>query len=73
LVFRTLSRKRAGAFDFQPAATPPTLAQAVLWIARIGGFLVRKDDGAPGPHVLWHGFQHLPHITDMFLIMRRHE
>lgn len=57
----------------EPAATPPTLAQAVAWIARLGGFLARKRDGAPGPHVLWRGFQHLPYITDMFLIMRRNE
>jgi hypothetical protein len=57
----------------EPAATPPTLVQAVLWIARLGGFLARKGDGAPGPHVLWRGFQHLPYITDMFLIMRRNE
>jgi hypothetical protein len=57
----------------EPAATPPTLTEAVLWIAKLGGFLARKGDGAPGPHVLWRGFQHLPHITDMFLIMRRNE
>lgn len=57
----------------EPAATPPTLAQAVLWIARLGGFLARTGDGAPGPQVLWRGFQHLPYITDMFLIMRRNE
>lgn len=57
----------------EPAIKPPTLAQAVLWIAKLGGFLARKSDGAPGPHVLWRGFQHLPHITDMFLIMRRRE
>jgi hypothetical protein len=53
-----------------PIATPPSLADAVLWIAKLGGFLARKGDGPPGPHVLWRGFQHLPHITDMFLIMR---
>ncbi len=57
----------------EPTATPPTLAEAVLWIARLGGFLARKGDGAPGPHVLWRGFQHLLYITDMFLIMRRNE
>lgn len=57
----------------EPAPTPPPLAEAVLWIARLGGFLDRKGDGAPGPHVLWRGFQHLPYITDMFLIMRRDE
>ena len=26
----------------------PTLEQAVLWIARLGGFLARKRDGFPG-------------------------
>jgi hypothetical protein len=57
----------------EPAPTPPTLAQAVSWIARLGGFLARKGDGPPGPHVLWRGFEHLPYITDMFLIMRRNE
>jgi hypothetical protein len=57
----------------EPISTPPSLAEAVLWIAKLGGFLARKGDGAPGPHVLWRGFQHLPHITDMFLIMRRNE
>ena len=56
-----------------PAATPPSLAQAISWIARLGGFLVRKGDGDPGPHVLWRGFQHLDHITEMFLIMRSNE
>ena len=29
-------------------AAPPPLAQAVGWIARLGGFLGRKGDGAPG-------------------------
>jgi len=56
-----------------PAAAPPTLGEAILWIAKLGGFLARKSDGVPGPHVLWRGFQHLPYITDMFLIMRRNE
>ncbi len=57
----------------RPGATPPSLAQAMSWIARLGGFLARKGDGDPGPHVLWRGFQHLDHITEMFLIMRRNE
>lgn len=57
----------------EPAAIPPTLAEAVLWIAKLGDFLARKGDGLPGPHVLWRGFQHLSYITDMFLIMRRNE
>jgi len=56
-----------------PRNTQPFLAKAVLWIAKLGGFLARKNDGEPGPQVLWRGFQHLPYITDMFLIMRQNE
>ena len=57
----------------EPTATPRSLGQAVLWIAKLGGFLARKNDGEPGPQVLWRGFQHLPYITNMFLIMRQNE
>ncbi|MGH2346762.1 MAG: IS4 family transposase [Chloroflexota bacterium] len=45
---------------------PPTLAQAVRWIAMLGGFLGRKGDGPPGPTVLWRGFQRLTDLTAMF-------
>ena len=38
-----------------PHTTPPTLAEAVDWIARLGGFLGRKGDGSPGVKVLWRG------------------
>jgi hypothetical protein len=41
-----------------------------LWIAKLGGFLARKNEGDPGPQVLWGGLQYLPYTTDMFLIMR---
>ena len=47
-------------------ATPPTLCQAVRWIAKLGGFLGRTGDGEPGPTVLWRGFQHLTDLTWMF-------
>lgn len=46
-----------------PPATAPTIRQAVLWIARLGGFLGRKSDGEPGPIVLWRGLQQLQAIT----------
>ena len=48
-----------------PPTTPPTLQQAVRWIARLGGFLDRRSDGDPGPIVLWRGFQHLADHTTM--------
>ena len=53
-----------------PPATPPTLQEAVLWIARLGGFLGRPSDGAPGVTVLWRGFQHLADLTRMYCLLR---
>jgi Transposase DNA-binding/Transposase Tn5 dimerisation domain len=53
-----------------PPPTPPTLQQAVHWIARLGGFLARRGDGEPGVTVLWKGFQHLADLTTMYCIMR---
>ena len=51
-------------------AKPPTLRQAVRWIAQLGGFLGRKRDGEPGVTVLWKGFQHLVDVAAMYRIMR---
>jgi hypothetical protein len=51
-------------------AKPPTLRQAVRWIAQLGGFLGRKRDGEPGVTVLWKGFQHLVDVAVMYRIMR---
>jgi hypothetical protein len=51
-------------------AKPPTLRQAVRWIAQLGGFQGRKQDGEPGVTVLWKGFQHLVDVTAMYRIMR---
>jgi len=53
-----------------PPATPPTLHEAVQWIARLGGFLGRPGDGEPGVTVLWRGFQHLADLTRMYALLR---
>jgi hypothetical protein len=50
--------------------TPPTLHQAVCWIAQLGGFQNRKRDGHPGVTVMWKGFQHLSDLTYMYLVFR---
>ena len=42
---------------------PPTIGQAVRWIAQLGGFLARKSDGHPGPMTLWRGLQRLSDIV----------
>jgi Transposase DNA-binding/Transposase Tn5 dimerisation domain len=49
-----------------PPATPPSLHQAVRWIAQLGGFIGRAGDGEPGAQVLWRGFQRLHDLTLMF-------
>jgi hypothetical protein len=51
-------------------ASPPSLSQAVIWIARLGGFLNRKRDGHPGPTVLWKGLYHLADLTRMYRLLR---
>jgi len=50
--------------------TPPSLNQAVRWIAQLGGFQNRKGDGYPGVTVIWKGFQHLSDLTYMYLVFR---
>jgi len=47
---------------------PPSLAQAILWIARLGGFLNRKSDASPGVKVLWRGWRRLQDIADTWLL-----
>jgi hypothetical protein len=49
--------------------TPPTLHQAVRWIAQLGGFLGRKGDGDPGVKVLWRGWTRLQDIVETWLIL----
>ena len=47
----------------KPPETPPTLRQAVHWMARLGGFLDRRSDGEPGVKTLWLGFRRLSDIA----------
>jgi hypothetical protein len=49
-------------------AQPPTVAQVVLWIAQLGGFLARKNDGPPGVTVFWRGWHRLSDIASSWLI-----
>jgi|GEM_PF-1700597 len=47
----------------KPPETPPTLRQAVHWIARLGGFLDRRSDGEPGVKTIWLGLRRLSDIA----------
>ena len=53
----------------RPPATPPTLRQAVRWIAQLGGFLGRKWDGEPGVQTIWLGLRRLADMTAMWQLM----
>lgn len=47
-------------------ATPPTVKEAVGYLAKLGGFLGRKSDGDPGVKVIWRGFQALHVLLDNY-------
>jgi hypothetical protein len=53
-----------------PPASPPSLGQAVRWIAQLGGFVGRRRRDQPGAETLWRGFQHLTDFTSMYRMMR---
>jgi len=53
-----------------PPAEPPTLGEAVRWIAQLGGFVGRRRRDQPGTETLWRGLQHLSDLTRMYCIMR---
>jgi len=50
-----------------PLKTPP-LHEAIIWIARLGGFLARKNDGQPGTIPLWRGWKRLTDLTQGWLL-----
>ena len=41
------------------AKPPKTLGEAVLLVARLGGYTNRKRDGPPGHELMWFGYQNL--------------
>ncbi|MEE9149917.1 MAG: IS4 family transposase [Candidatus Tectomicrobia bacterium] len=53
-----------------PPERPPSLGEAVRWIAQLGGFVGRRRRDQPGPETLWRGLQHLTDLTSMYRIMR---
>jgi len=53
-----------------PVQTAPSLAQAVRWIAELGGFLGRTSDGAPGVQVLWRGWRRLQDMAETWRLLR---
>jgi len=46
---------------------PPTIREAVRMIAKLGGFLGRKNDGEPGMTYIWRGWEKLALIAEFWL------
>lgn len=42
---------------------PPSISKVTTWIAQLGGFLARKNDGHPGITHIWRGLQKLCDMT----------
>lgn len=51
--------------------SPPPIRDAVVWIARLGGFLARKSDGMPGTLALWRGWKRLADLTHGWTIAQQ--
>ena len=54
--------------DPKPPAHPPTLREAILMVASLGGFLGRKGDGEPGTQTIWLGLQRLDDIVEAWKV-----
>lgn len=49
---------------------PLTIRQAILMLAKMGGFLGRKQDGDPGVKVIWIGMRLLEGAVEMYRILK---
>ena len=50
--------------------TEPTVTQAIRWMAKLGGFLGRQQDGEPGIVAIWRGWQRLHDIAEDYLLFQ---
>lgn len=51
--------------------SPPTIREAVAMLAKLGGFLGRKNDKDPGLKVIWQGLSRLNDITETYEIFQK--
>ena len=48
---------------------PPTMREAVRWVAQLGGFLARRSDGEPGVKTLWRGWRRLQDMLQVWQLL----
>ena len=55
----------------EPTTDPPTMQEALVRIAKLGGFLARKGGKFPGTLVLWRGWKRLMDLTRAWVMATR--
>jgi len=69
VIFSDIELRVLHAFAKKKRYSPPqTLRDAVRLVARIGGYMARKNDPEPGHQVLWRGFSQLQLMVDGFVL-----
>jgi hypothetical protein len=51
-----------------PGQSPPRLGEALVWVAKLGGYWGRKGDPPPGVKVLWRGLTRLYGMVEGFAL-----
>lgn len=72
LAFQTHEWQALYAFTHQTntfPSVPPSLHEATLWVAKLGGFLARSSDGEPGVKTIWRGLRRLDDLSSMWLLL----
>jgi hypothetical protein len=54
-------------------ANPPSIAEALISIAKLGGYLARDKDGPPGTLVLWRGWKRLMDLAQGWSLALCHD
>jgi len=60
---------KSGKLPPRPPDEVPSTYNAVRWIAMLGGFLGRKNDGEPGLITIWRGWKDLNSAVDLYEIL----
>jgi len=55
----------------RPPNKPPLIYEAIVLIAKMGGYLDRKKDSPPGPKAMWQGITQLYHAINTIEIINR--
>jgi IS4 transposase len=61
---------KSGELKPEPPEKPPTVYEAIRWIAMLGGFLGRKNDGEPGMITIWRGWLQLLSAVEIYDLLR---